>query len=54
MAIHITDGMMALKIGGRVAATAQFGERAAADGNGAWIVSTHPARLLTRDRRLRH
>ena len=30
-------------------ATAQFREHAAADGKGAWIVSTHQARLYTRD-----
>jgi hypothetical protein len=27
-------------------ATARFSEYAAVDGNGAWIVSTHPARLF--------
>ena len=49
MAIHITDHTMTLKTGDRVVATARFSEHAAANGNGAWIVSTHPARLFTRD-----
>jgi hypothetical protein len=49
MAIRITDDMMTLEIGNRVVATARASEHAAADGNGAWIVSTHPARLFTRD-----
>jgi hypothetical protein len=30
-------------------ATAWFSQHAAADGNGAWIVSTQPARLFARD-----
>ena len=30
-------------------ATARFNKDAAADGNGAWIVSTHPFRLFSRD-----
>jgi len=30
-------------------APALVGEHAAAGGNGAWIVSTYPARLFTRD-----
>jgi hypothetical protein len=49
MAIHITGDTMTLKTGDRVVATARFSQHAAADGNGAWIVSTHPARLFTRD-----
>ena len=32
-----------------VVATARFSEHAASDGNGAWVVSTHPAPLFTRD-----
>ena len=40
---------MALEIDGRVIATAQFREHAAADGYGAWIVSCHPGRLFTRN-----
>src|SRR5258705_12253835 len=31
-----------------VIATARFSQDAAADGNGAWIVWTHPARLFSR------
>ena len=49
MAIRITDDTMTLQIGDRVVATARFSEHAAADGNGAWIVSTHPARLFSRN-----
>jgi hypothetical protein len=49
MAIRITDDMMTLEIDNRVVATARFSGHAASDGNGAWIVATHPARLLTRD-----
>jgi hypothetical protein len=49
MATHITHDTMTLQIGGRVVATARFSRYAAADGNGAWIVSTHPARLFIRD-----
>jgi hypothetical protein len=49
MAIHINDHAMTLKIDNHVLATARFSEHAAANGNGAWIVSTHPARLFTRD-----
>jgi hypothetical protein len=43
MAIRIMDDTMALEIGNCVVATARFSEHAAADGNGAWIVSIHPA-----------
>jgi hypothetical protein len=49
MAIRITSDTMTLELGDRVVATARFSQHAAADGNGAWIVSTHPARLFTRD-----
>jgi hypothetical protein len=42
MAIRITDDTMTLAIGNRVVATALFSEIAAADRNGAWIVSTCP------------
>jgi hypothetical protein len=48
MAIQISDDFMALEVNGEVVATARFSEYAAADGNGAWIVSTYPARLFTR------
>jgi hypothetical protein len=49
MAIRIEDNFMALEVDGAVVATARFSKDAAADGNGAWIVSTHPARLFYRD-----
>ncbi|MGB6574308.1 MAG: hypothetical protein WBF20_21710 [Trebonia sp.] len=49
MALHITDDTMTLKIDDRVVATARFSKHDAANENGAWIVSTHPARLFTRD-----
>jgi hypothetical protein len=35
-------------VNGTVVSTARFSQDAAADGNGAWIVSTCPARLLDR------
>jgi hypothetical protein len=49
MAIRIESECMALEVDGAVVATACFSQYAAADGNGAWIVSTHPARLFTRN-----
>jgi hypothetical protein len=49
MAIRIESELMALEVDGAIVATARFSEYAAADGNGAWIVSTHAARLFTRD-----
>ena len=49
MSTEINDGSMSLEIGGRVIATAELRERAAADGHGAWVVSCHPGRLFTRD-----
>lgn len=49
MAIRINDDSMSLEIGGRVVATARFSENAAVNGNGAWIVSTHPDRRFTRN-----
>jgi hypothetical protein len=48
MAIRISGDFMALEVSGVVIATAWFSQYAAADGNGAWIVSTHPARLFSR------
>jgi hypothetical protein len=48
MAIQISDDFMALEVNGAVIATARFSQYAAADGNGAWIASTHPARLFSR------
>jgi hypothetical protein len=49
MAIRINEDLMTLAVDDRVVATARFSEHAAADGNGAWIVSTHPARLFSRN-----
>ena len=49
MAVRIEHDFMALEVNGAVVATARFSKDAAADGNGAWIVSTHPARLFYRD-----
>jgi hypothetical protein len=49
MAIRIEDNRMTLELDGAVVATARFSKDAAADGNGAWIVSTHPLRLFYRD-----
>jgi hypothetical protein len=39
---------MAVVVNGEVVATACFSEHVAADGNRAWIVSTHSARLFSR------
>jgi hypothetical protein len=47
--IEITDECMSLTVDAQVVATARFSRSAAADGNGAWIVSTNPARLFARD-----
>jgi len=49
MAVRIHANSMTLEIDDRVVATARFSQHAAADGNDAWIVPTHPARLLTRN-----
>lgn len=49
MAIRITDDTMTLEMDGHVVATARYCAHAAADGEGAWIVSTHPARLFGRN-----
>ena len=49
MAIRINEDFMTLTVDDRVVATARFSKDAAADGNGAWIVSTHPLRLFYRD-----
>ena len=49
MAVRIEDDFMTLEVNGAVVATARFSQHAAADGNGAWIVSTHPLRLFYRD-----
>jgi hypothetical protein len=47
--IEISNEYMSLAVDGEVIATARFSQYAAADGNGAWIVSTHPARLFSRN-----
>jgi len=47
--LRITHDAMTQETGNRVVATALVGEHAAAGGNGAWIVSTYPALLFTRD-----
>ena len=49
MSTKIDNDSMVVKIDGRVVATAEFREHAAADGYGAWIVSCHPGRLFTRN-----
>ena len=46
--IDITDEHMTATAGGVSVATARWSWHAAADGHGAWIVSTHPARLFSR------
>lgn len=53
LVIRITGDTMTLETDNRVVATDRFSKHAAADGNGAWIVSTHTARLFTATRRLR-
>ena len=53
MSIRINANSMTLEIDDRVVATARFSQHAAADGNGAWVVSTHPARLFTGTRQSR-
>ena len=47
--IEISDGYMSLTVDNRVVATARFSKDTAAHDNGAWIVSTHPARLFYRN-----
>jgi hypothetical protein len=49
MALRIDMHFMALEVSGQEVATAQFAQHAAADGQGAWIVSDRPGRLFTRD-----
>jgi hypothetical protein len=53
MALRIMDDAMTLKTGNCVVATARFSEQAATDGNGAWIVSTHPPGCSAATRRSR-
>jgi hypothetical protein len=47
--IEISDESMTLVVDGETVATARWSWYAVADGNGAWIVSTLPKRLLTRN-----
>jgi hypothetical protein len=47
--IEINDEYMSLIVDGEIVATARCARRAADCGNGAWTVSTYPARLLSRD-----
>jgi hypothetical protein len=49
MSLRIDDDAMSLEVGGEVVATARFAQHAAADGQGAWIVSNRPGRLLSRN-----
>ena len=49
MAARIEDDFMTAVHGGRVIATARFIEHAAADGQGAWIVSSLPGRTFSRN-----
>ena len=47
MAARIEDQSMTAEYGGRVAATARLSPDAAAAGEGAWVVSGLPGRLVT-------
>jgi hypothetical protein len=49
MSTKINDDSMSLEIDGRVIATAELRDHAAADGQGAWTVSSYPGRLFTRN-----
>jgi hypothetical protein len=49
MAVRIEDDFVTLEVDGAIVATARFIEHAAADGNGAWIVTTCPACLFEGD-----
>ena len=49
MAVRIESEFMAAEVNGQVVATARWSWYAAADGNGAWVASTHPKRLFSRD-----
>jgi hypothetical protein len=49
MAIRIEDNFMSAEHDRRVIATARYSEHAAADSQGAWIVSDRPGRLFTRN-----
>ena len=49
MAARIDDDFMTAEYDGRVIATARCGSHAAAEGQDAWIVSSGPRRLFTRN-----
>ena len=49
MSLRIDNDFMALDVGGEIIATAWFSQHAAADGQGAWIVSDRSARLFSRN-----
>jgi len=49
MAARIDDRFMTAEFDGRVVATARYSPNAAADGQGAWIISGLPRRLFTRN-----
>jgi hypothetical protein len=46
----IDEDFMTAEHGGRVIATAQYSSHAAADGQGAWVVSDWPGRLFSRNK----
>jgi hypothetical protein len=47
--IEITNEYMTLTVDGKTIATTRFSRYAAGDDLGAWIVSTHPRRLFSRN-----
>jgi hypothetical protein len=49
MAARIDDEIMTAEYDGRVVATARYRAHAAADDQGAWVVSGLPRRLFTRN-----
>ena len=49
MTARIEDRSMTAEFRGRVIATARYSSQAAADGQGAWMVSGLPRRLFSRD-----
>jgi hypothetical protein len=49
MAAQIKDDFMTAEYDGRVVATARYSSHAAADGQGAWIVSGLPRRSFNRN-----
>ena len=47
--IEINDECMSMTLDGEIIATARFSQHAAGDDLSAWIVSTHPRRLFSRN-----